>query len=158
VYTWGEDVTFEVRLINEGRAPFPIPWSRNSDYDNKDCTGGVKDLRKASLTGVFALIFSSHSGAKHRVPIDVLYARLSMPETFRVLAPGESARIKLMGPLTFKGPLSGKPSDANSALSQHFAGTARYSLDDTSHGNPYADLDSANSLEVTMAESPGTRK
>lgn len=149
-YAPGEEMVCEVRLTNVGNKPLRIPWSPNPAYRNTDCSPVVQGMPEASFTGSLALVFTDSSGARHLVLLKSLYGRLAIPETFRVLAPGESAGVKLRERLVF---FNARPSEpaASVRLPHDFFVTAIYDLDDTSQGNPYRTVHSKNSMEVRIA-------
>ena len=153
-YVLGDEVVCQIRLKNAGTKPVRIPWSPNSDYGNKDCTGAVHDAATASLSASLALVLTTDSGLRRGVPITSLYGRLSLSETVRVLDPGETAGMKLRGRLLFSLPSPSELTAAQPDLPLDFVATATYDLDDTSLRNPYATVISANHVELSVARAP----
>ena len=94
---------------------------------------------------------------ERRAPLENLYGRLSIPETFRVLGSGETARLKLREALLFSTAPASEPSGRSLRLPQDFTVTATYDLDDTSLGNPYAPIKSDNGLVLTVGNAPKPR-
>jgi hypothetical protein len=92
------------------------------------------------------------------VALENFYGRLSIPDTFRVLGPGEAASVKVRDPLVFYSPALGESSGRNLDLPQRFVVTATLDLDDTSLANPYATVNSKNHVKLTVARASETRK
>jgi hypothetical protein len=157
-YTLGEDMICQIRLTNVGSKPVRIPWNPNSDYGNKDCTGGAIDTAKASLTATVALVFTSADGSERGLPLYGLYGRPSIPDTIRTLNPGETASIKVMVRLVLPVAPRNQPSVRSLDLPQDFAITATYNLDDTSLVNPYTTVTSKNHVMLTVERGAGAIK
>jgi len=153
-YAAGEDLISQIRLVNVGKESIRIPWNPNSDYGNKDCAAGAKDITRASLTASFALVFTGDDGSKRNVPLENLYGRLSTPDTFQVLHPGEAATVKFRERLGLPIVPPDQPLGRRLDLPQDFTVTATYSLDDTSLGNPYVTVNSRNQVKLTVERAP----
>ena len=149
-YAPGEDFVCRVRFTNTGREPIRVPWSPNSQYSNKDCTGALKDTAKASLSGSLRLVLMSGSGLARSIPAPSLYGRLEFPDTYRVLAPGQSATVKFKQSISLQVTDATDPAGQLLDLPQDFSVTAAYDLDDTSQANPYETVRSQNNVMVTV--------
>jgi hypothetical protein len=153
-YALGEEMVCQIRLRNAGAKPVPIPWSADSRYRNKDCSGAVKDPARAVLDATFGLHLVTDSGLKRVVPLVSLYGRMANPETFRLLKAGESATVKFRARLYF---VEAGPTESGAGtlhLPQIFVATVTCNLDDTSLRNPYQTLKSDNEVRLTLTEAP----
>ncbi len=148
-YKLGQQITYELRLTNVGRVAISIPWSTDEGLAGDNCYHPEQGFAgRRSLTGTFALEFTNSEGIAAGVGPHALYAAQGNPDTYRVLEPRESARIKLNGVVDLSKPRL-RPEYKFELLSD-FSVTAWLLLDNSMLGNPFKDLTSINPIKVRV--------
>src|SRR2546425_3898684 len=140
----GSKSTVQVRLTNVGKNPVGIPWSWDKRTIYTDyCSAILKSSSAPHLEASSELLLVDEHGKVGLSPLHALYGTLDDPATYRILGPGENARIKFS---TSPGEifiLTGPPGSAL-RLPQDFIVSADYELRDSSVGNPYRKIRSTN--------------
>lgn len=149
----GDSSTVQLRLTNVGNRPVRIPWSwdKRAIYTNY-CSAVLKSSSAPHLEASSKLLFVDEHGKMGLTSLHALYGTLDEDATYRLLAPGESARIKF---LAFPGQifvLTGPPGSAF-GFPQEFLMSAEYELRDSSLGNPYDEVRSTSSVRIRIEKS-----
>lgn len=133
----------EIRLKNIGAKEFVVPWSTNRQIVYR-VLGQSRSarLKPHTLDALLGLEFVGRDRFIAYVASHSLYADMSDSDTYRVLAPGQSASIRFGGPVEPFYHLE---------LPQEFVVTATYDLYDPSVGH-YKRICSADGLNVKVVK------
>lgn len=149
----GSSSTVHLRLTNAGNKPVRVPWSWDKRTIYTDyCSAVLKSSSAVRLEANSELLFADEHGKMGLTSLHALYGTLDEPATYRLLAPGESARIKFFA---FPGEifvLTGPPGSAF-GFPQDFIVSADYELHDSSLGNPYNKIHSTNRIIIRIDKS-----
>jgi hypothetical protein len=141
-----EEAVGEVRLTNTGNQPIMLPWSLDSDIVyGKDCRDLEKPKPPGTLVGSLYLKLADSQGRAKLIGGHNLFALRDDEATYRVLAPQQSARIRLGGKV--------HPPDVpigSAGATNHFEVTAVFDLTDSSLPNAYQTVTSTNHKDVTV--------
>jgi hypothetical protein len=144
----GDEVAYEVRLTNTGDKPVVLPWNPDSDIAyGKDCRGLARARGLLTLEASVKLNFIDDAGNAEPVGPDRLFGVRDDPGTYRVLAPQQSARIRVSDNL-YLPQTAANASSAGGA--NHFKAIAVFDLRDSSLPNPYGTVVSTNGQDVTV--------
>lgn len=150
----GDKLVAELRFTNTGTKPkrFPLSWRWEKAF-GENCRGFLLHPTATHLRGSLRLELQDEAGYTEPIAWLPLFASSSEPSTYRVLAPGESIRVKLAGKIHFWKVIENrKPDDAPFKLPQVFVVKAAFDLDDSSLWNPHERLRSANSIKLRVEE------
>lgn len=152
-YSVGEAIVYEVRFTNRGHQPVWFPWSPYSETAyGKGCQWPAVPGARA-LRGWVQLAFEDQQGYVETIAAQDLYGISTQPSSYRVLAPGETVRVRAAGKVNFSTIIEKRIKEhLPFALPQAFAATASFGLDDSSLPNPCSPLRSSNQLEVLVTE------
>jgi hypothetical protein len=143
----GDHVVADVRLTNTGHDSITLPWNPDSDVVyGKDCRDLEKPRSSATLVGSLILKVVDSDGRARPIGGHELFALRDNPTTYRVLAPGQSARIRVDGRMYVS---QGMTKSASAGATDHFKVVATLDLSDSSLPNAYQTVVSANSMDVT---------
>jgi len=148
----GDEVVAELRFINIGKEPQRFPLSSRWETANDEkCEWLGFRPGMIAQRGWVRLEFADGAGYTEFIGSHPLFSNSSDPNSYRMLAPGQSIRVKLGGKIYFQRVYEErKPEDKPFTLPQEFGVTASFSLDDSSLWNPYKKLRSTNPVRVRV--------
>lgn len=148
-FTLGAAVVVDLRLTNTGEKPVVLPWDPDSDIVyGRDCEDFRKPAAAHTLLGSLAVKVVGTEGKANFVAGHELFGLHDDPETYRILAPQQSAHIRVSGKLDLS-PAAIKA--LSSGATNHFKFIAVFDLTDTSMPNRYATVVSANPKDVIVS-------
>ena len=150
----GDEVVAVVRLTNTGTKPVMIPWNPDSEaVFGKNCRWPYKSLGSTGLMGSVSLVFMDEAGYTQFLAGHGLYAISRRAETYRTLAPGQSAGIKIWGSVHFYNLIEKRRAKGlEFKLPQEFVVSASLDLDDSALYLPYKTIRSKNFIRLKVAE------
>jgi hypothetical protein len=92
-YELGEQITYEVLIRNDGQLPVTFPWSPDVALFNR-LNRAIAGMRNGSL---FLQAEDAEGHTLANLESQVLVGAPDEPNTLEVLAPGDTARIRLPG-------------------------------------------------------------
>lgn len=154
LYRVGDDITSTVRITNVGAKPISIPWSPDPDIVfGRDCEWLPKPQGVSGLRGTVRLEFVDEDRHVEFIGSHVLYGILSNPETYRELAPRQSAIIRISGTIDFWNIVQKTREERlQLKLPQDFIVGASFDLDEGPQGTSYARVLSRNHLRVKVSK------
>jgi len=145
----GDVLIADVLLTNTGDKPVLLPWDPDSDIVyGKDCKG-LPTPRPPTLEGSLALKLLDHEGQGPFVGGHFLYARRDEAPTCRVLAPQQSARLRVGGMFY---PTAARTGGSLAPGANTFRLVAIFSLTDSALPNAYEPVVSANHQNLALTE------
>jgi len=154
-YKTGDEVVGVVRLTNVGSKPVIIPWNPDSEaVFGKKCEWPYKSLGATGLKASVSLLFTDEGGHNEFIASHGLYGVSKRPKTYRTLAPGQSAVVKIRGSVHFDYIIEKRREKGlEFKLPQEFAVSGSFDLDDSSLLFPYKTVRSKNEIRVRIDES-----
>ncbi len=145
----GEPFTVDARLTNAGKQDIALPWDPDfAVVYGEDCKGlgPPGPGRPITLVGSLMLWLTGTGGEEKAVGGHYIYARMNQSTTYRTLAPGRSAVIRVGGKFNPPSP----PRHGHTSLaSGRFKLTATFDLTESAVVDPFRTVVSANSVNVS---------
>ena len=151
-YKARDEVVGEVRVTNVGAKPVMIPWSPDPEtVFRKNCEWRPKSLGVTAQKAMISLEFEDEAGFTQFIASHGLYGISSNAETYRKLAPHQTAVIKIWGTVDFYNMIEERRAKGlEFKLPQKFAARARFEVDDSSFWVAYKTLRSTNQIRVRV--------
>jgi hypothetical protein len=143
----GEGMVVDVQLTNIGSNNISLPWNPDEYVIyGENCRDFGRPLPFQTLVAGLGFKVKAPGGHAKFLGGTMLYARLDRPATYRDLAPGGSATIRVR--TNFYPPMTGEIGRAARGP-RRFAISAVLDLTDSRLRNPYRAVTSGNSVQVT---------